>query len=232
MITELWENEHDFSYLSDHYLYDNIVNSDINMATAAIRAQKAKFRFPKQDPQAPDIVDKRSDKQKMSDILRVWSQVLTREETNIWNEVSQRDLSRDISLKSGLRTPKCVIDREIKMFRQAPGKRAAMLKSLENLPDEFQATPISQPQVNDSPNILETNQTPLLLPEESPVISQLDTAFISNFSDLIAKIQFDKPYENNVQLNADYITLKNDCTRQVLNFKIQCNNTIKLQTIF
>ena len=62
------------------------------MVTAAIKAQKAKFRFPKHDPSAPDIVDTRSDEEKMQDILRIWSQVLTPAETAIWNEVSQRDL--------------------------------------------------------------------------------------------------------------------------------------------
>ena len=112
MITELWENEYDFSYLSDQYLYNSTLNAETNIATAAIKAQKAKFRFPSKDPQATNIVDRRSDKQKMSDILRISSQVLNREEINIWNEVSERDLSRDISLKSGLRTPKCIIDHE------------------------------------------------------------------------------------------------------------------------
>ena len=86
MITELWENEYDFVYLSDHYLDSaSTLNAETNIATAAIRAQKAKFRFPSKDPQISDIVDKRTDSQKMSDILRISSQVLNREEINIWN---------------------------------------------------------------------------------------------------------------------------------------------------
>ena len=89
----------------------------------------------------------------MSDIFRIWSQVLTKEETDIWNEVSGRDLSKDISLKSGLRTPKSVIDLEIKKFRQNPGKKAAMLQTLNNLPEEFLAPPSSQSQLNDPSDI-------------------------------------------------------------------------------
>lgn len=109
VITEQWENQDDFAYLSDHYVH-NTVNTESNMVTAAIKAQKAKFRVPKHDQSAPDIVDTRSDEEKMQDILWVWSQVLTPMETAIWKEVSQRDLSKDISLKYGLRTPKYVID--------------------------------------------------------------------------------------------------------------------------
>ena len=152
VITEQWENQY------DHYVH-NTVNAESNIVTAAIKAQKAKFRFPKHDPSAPDIVDTRSDEEKMQDILRVWSQVLTPAETAIWNEVSQRDLSKDISLKSGLRTPKCVIDREIKQFKLAAGKKAAMFQTLKNLPDHFLPAPTSQTELIDSSDILETKPT-------------------------------------------------------------------------
>ena len=43
---------------------DNTIETDANVASAAIKAQRAKFRFPKQDPQPNEIVDVRSDAQK------------------------------------------------------------------------------------------------------------------------------------------------------------------------
>ena len=78
----------------------------------------------------------------MQDILRIWSQALTPAETAIWNEVSQRDLSKDISLKSGLRTPKCVIDREIKQFRLTAGKKAALSQTLKISRTTFSPHPL------------------------------------------------------------------------------------------
>ena len=55
---------------------------------------------------------KRSDSQKVTDILCIWSQLLTSDEQEIWNEIAERDLTRDISLESGIRTPKSFIENE------------------------------------------------------------------------------------------------------------------------
>ena len=81
MISELWENEFDFHYISDYQLFSNEVNAHSQLASVAAKAQKAKFRFPSSDPQANEIQDNCTSEQKMSDILRTWSQCLTKEET-------------------------------------------------------------------------------------------------------------------------------------------------------
>ena len=91
VISELWEGEFDFHYFSDHELFSNEVTSHVHLASAASKAQKAKFCFPSSDPQANQMIDSRTSEQKMSDILRTWSQLLTKEETQVWNEISQRD---------------------------------------------------------------------------------------------------------------------------------------------
>ena len=145
------------------------------------------------------------------------SQVLNKEETAIWNEVSRRDLSKDISLKSGLRTPKCVIDSEIKKFKQSAGETTVMKKLLKNIPDEFLAPPSSQTQSNDPSDSLKNKPTPLVLSDNDlPAMSQLDNTFISNFSNLMQKIDAENPYANNVNLDDDYCKLKHDCATQVL----------------
>ena len=111
MISELWDNEYDFHFMCDYQMYNNEVNAQSQLASAAVKAQRAKFRFPRSDPQESDIQDTRTSEQKMSDILRIWSQWLTKDETHVClNTISERDLSRDISLKSGLRTCKSIID--------------------------------------------------------------------------------------------------------------------------
>ena len=111
--------------------------SSSNLASAASKAQKAKFCFPKSDPSENQVIDNRTAEQKMSDILRTWSQLLTVEETQVWNEISRRDLTRDILTPgSGLRTTKSIIDREIRQFRQIDaGKKSEMLKALQQLPE-------------------------------------------------------------------------------------------------
>ena len=93
------------------------------MASAASKAQRAKFRLPREDPPQSDIIDIRSDSQKMQDILRTWSQCLNQEETDVWNQICERDLSRDISLKSGLRTCQSIIKEEIRDFRNTSTDR-------------------------------------------------------------------------------------------------------------
>ena len=132
------QKEFDFHFSDDNEPLSNSegVTSHAQLASAAIKAQKAKFRFPSSDPKENQVIDTRTPEQKMSDILRIWSQLLTKDETQIWNEISNRDLSRDISLKSGLRTTKSIIDREIKQFRQiAASKKSEMLQTLQQLPE-------------------------------------------------------------------------------------------------
>ena len=83
VISELWDNEYDFHYMCDYQLYNNEVNAQSQLASAAVKAQRAKFHFPSSDPQESDIQDTRTSEQKMSDILRIWSQCLTKDESQV-----------------------------------------------------------------------------------------------------------------------------------------------------
>ena len=153
----------------------------------------------------------------MADILRTWSQLLTRDETQVWNDISERDLSRDISLKSGLRTTKSIIDREIRQFRQiAAGKKSEMLKTLQRLPEELLLPVDNQSQPSDPSDILEATPNPLSF-NESPAVSYLDPEFISNYSNPLTGVQVEKPITQKVKSDIDYSNLQNICTNQVLN---------------
>ena len=130
-------------YLDESYqFYDNL---DID-AHAASKDIKRKFRFPSHDPSENLIVDDRPDSTKVADILRIWSQVLTPAEAKIWSDIAERDVTKDITLRSGLRTPKSMIDCEIKMFKDISNKdKLKMTKLVQNLPQmpSFKSGPMS-----------------------------------------------------------------------------------------
>ena len=136
---EEWVDECDFSYFGHDYQYE--YGSQDIFACAASNAIKAKFRFPSKDPEENSVIDQRSDVQKVNDILRVWSQILTPGEQKVWDEIAERNLSHDISL-NGIRTPKTFIDQEIKKYRQLSAtKQKRLLMALDPAPDTV--TPLS-----------------------------------------------------------------------------------------
>ena len=97
-------------------------------------------------------MDNRNDSEKVKDILRIWSQLLTSDESDIWNTIADRDLTRKISLESGIRTPKTFIENEIKAFRNLKAtQKIELIKALDKAP-EFHNTDreseISQPVID------------------------------------------------------------------------------------
>ena len=65
------------------------------------------------------IIDQRTETEKINDILRVWSQLMNPAEVKLWSDIAERDISHDISLKHGIRTPKCLVDEELKKYKLA-----------------------------------------------------------------------------------------------------------------
>ena len=114
---EEWDQENDFSYISQKQ-YE--CESDFS---AFVVSNSVKFCFPSKDPVPNLVYYIRSDSQKVSDILRIWSQILTPDEKLIWNEIAERDLAKTISLNSGIRTPKTFIEKDIKAFRDLKLKK-------------------------------------------------------------------------------------------------------------
>ena len=77
---------------------------------------------------------------------------MTNEEQEIWNEIAERNLSRDISLESGVQTPKSFIENEIKAFKDIKQKdQSALLRTLRTVPDISRPSPIPQPTGESSP---------------------------------------------------------------------------------
>ena len=112
--TEQWIDENDFSFLNDT-LYE--ISQEDFSAFAVSPTVKARFKFPTKDPSPNLIVDDRTPAQIVSDILRIWCQCLTKSEKKVWNNIAERDLTKTLTLSSGLRIPKTFIDNDIKNFR-------------------------------------------------------------------------------------------------------------------
>ena len=102
---------------------------------------------------------------------------MTPAEQNLWNELAERNLSHDISLR-GVRTPKALIDDEIRKFRNIKAdKQKELLQALSRAPSEM-LNPLSP-----------TNDLPVPLPYEDPLsilpgVLKIDESFTSAFCTL------------------------------------------------
>ena len=216
------------------------MNVQSQLASAACKAQRAKFRFPREDPPVSEIIDTRSSDQKMQDILRTWSQCLNQDETDVWNQICDRDLSRDNSLKSGLRTCKSIIESEIRDFKNAnKDKKSEMLQILQNIPSNNSCNEQSNlllsngnnSQSVDPSNNPEPTAESLLLNDPAGV-SHLDPEILSSFCDPVSGSQDDPTINHCVKSDSHSIQLREMCKTQVLKLRNQCHNKIKLQTSF
>ena len=102
---------------------------------------------------------------------------MTPAEQNLWNDVAERNLSHDISLR-GVRTPKALIDDEIRKFRNIkPDKQKELLQALNQAPSEV-LNPLSP-----------TTELPVSLPYEDPLsilpgVLKIDETFTTAFCTL------------------------------------------------
>jgi hypothetical protein len=224
---ETWEGECDFAYLQETYHFNDELEIDANVASDI----KRKFRFPTQDPSENVIIDARQDSQKVADILRIWSQVLKPEEAEIWSDIAERDVTKDISLRSGLRTPKAIIDREIKMFKDISStnknKMSSLLQKLPDIPYKESNIPLS---TQDS-----SLTTPLSFSSNKlPNLSHLNTDTVANFGSL-------EPDDNQSEGQSECRTspfeqvnlqeLTDDCVKQVQFLRQQNKHPQRLHII-
>ena len=79
---------------------------------------RAKFRYPKHDPPENAYIDRRTHEQIALDIERLMSMCLTKAEAEAWSEIASRDISHEIHLKHGVRTPSEIIVEEINKYKK------------------------------------------------------------------------------------------------------------------
>jgi hypothetical protein len=230
-VQEEWENQFDFCYFDQLYCQD----VDTNVSAYSVSpATKAKFCFPSKDPQENLVIDKRSDSQKVTDILRIWSQLLTSDEQEIWNEIAERDLTRDISLESGIRTPKSFIENEIKAFKDLKKKdQINLLRTLDEAPNISNADNVPQQHGESLPQAD--------LPSENPsrLLCELDidNEFLSHFCKLslpsaVCLSAHKAGPCNNADLPVSIAKLLEECQQEVCQIRQAAKLPLKLQLIF
>ena len=130
---EQYDGENQFLYVGQQYQLDEARQ---NVFCHAATNTASKWKYPPVDPPANEYVDTRTPEQVMADINRIMLLCLNKEELELWSEIAERDLAHRITLTGGIRTPKQIVNDEIKQWRK---KKQKVL--LDQLPTP---APISQ----------------------------------------------------------------------------------------
>ena len=127
---ETFSGELDFPALGEY----SLPQSEINVL--AMSPARQKFKYPTRDPPISELKDERTDSEKLEDILRVSSQILTKEELVIWNEIAGQNLSEVMRFQSDVRIPKSVLDAELRKhakLHQDGGDQTQTLTEFETI---------------------------------------------------------------------------------------------------
>ena len=95
---------------------------------------RQKFSYPRIDPEASGIVDTPTDDQKMASILRICSQILSKDELQCWNELTEQFLENATRYESGIPKIRADMLQEIKHYRISEKAKKEMEDQLKNLP--------------------------------------------------------------------------------------------------
>ena len=107
----------------------------------AANTAKAKFRYPRHDPMESNLQDNRTEREKLEDILRISSQVLTSSELELWEEIAGQKLTESMKFESDLRIPKVVIDAELRKHNKTHSDRQEAADAISDFdPDIFNKT--------------------------------------------------------------------------------------------
>ena len=84
---------------------------------------KKKFQYPRVDLEESKFVDERSDHEKMASILRISSQILSKDKLTVWNQLAERYLENSTRYESGIPKIRADMLEEIKTYRISENKR-------------------------------------------------------------------------------------------------------------
>ena len=84
----------------------------------ATKQLRMKFRYPAVDPDPNIYRDTRTELQKMESILRTTSQILDKDQLEIWNSITERNLHLSAAHNSGIPLVKSDITEQIKNYRK------------------------------------------------------------------------------------------------------------------
>ena len=131
------------------HLY-KVQEKEIYINLNSINKERFKFPNPKQE-KSPAYVDNRSEKQIVSDIIRILMCQLNSEETALWSSIVNRDLKIPLTIDSELRMPKIYLDKLVKGMKLSHKEKQRMTSEIDNLPKTFQrpispSSPLRQPE--------------------------------------------------------------------------------------
>ena len=129
------------------HLY-KVQEKEIYINLNSINKERFKFPNPKQE-KSPAYIDNRSEKEIVSDIIRILMCQLNSEETALWSAIVNRDLKIPLTIDSELRMPKIYLDKLVKRMKLSNKEKQRMTSEIDNLPKSFQR-PISP-----SPSLLQ-----------------------------------------------------------------------------
>ena len=101
--------------------------------TLSVLPNKATFIYPKIDPQPSDILDNRTNPEKMQSILRTLNQFLTPSQLEVWNNLVERNLHLSDKFISGITKIKAQITAEIKNFRISQENKNLLTKQAKQI---------------------------------------------------------------------------------------------------
>ena len=79
-----------------------------------------------------NLVDDRTEQQKLEDIMRISSQVLNSAELALWEEIAGEKLTNSMKFESDLRIPKVVIDAELRKHNKLKSERQDAAEQLHD----------------------------------------------------------------------------------------------------
>ena len=140
-----------------------------------------KFRYPSADTEPNFYKDTRTELQKMESILRTTSQILDKDQLDIWNSITERNLHLSAAHNSGIPLVKSDITEQIKTYRMDEEHRKALLDQVNAFDNLYVQEKLPAPQ--DPPETAQNqneNVTPLV--DEEPFTPDITSEIMASSS--------------------------------------------------
>ena len=110
------------------------INVESDKSIRHKQLMKDKFVYPRVDPPSSDIIDDRTDNEKMASIICMCSQILTKYELHCWNSLCERYLQNSTRYVSVIPKIRPDMLKEIKDFRISEQEKQKLAANLEKVP--------------------------------------------------------------------------------------------------
>ena len=167
--------------LSDPHQKPSLKIQQSEAQKEATRMLRAKFRYPAKDPAPNAFKDTRTELEKLQSILRTTSQILDKDQLEIWNTVTERNLHLSRQHNSGIPLLKQNITDQIKAYRLNKEHQDQLIKQVETFDKLYVREPkienAEDASIQDPEPETSTMQEPLNMDTTKDVIEE--TAFLA-----------------------------------------------------